>query len=136
VAASAGATPSGTATRSAYHDVAGPSADLGDRGVAPADHGRVDVRSDRGDRADQVVAGHERERWLVVIPAAAHLLLGEGDPGRLHPNDGLAGSGVGDRAMADLQTFRLHPAGQHDLDESFGIHDVLLARRHIFRYKF
>jgi hypothetical protein len=105
--------------------MAGPAADLDQRGHPGAGQARFDALTGRRYGADQVVAGHERERGLVVVPAPAHLLLGEGDPGRLHPDHDLAGARDGNCAVPDLQPFRLHLARQDDLDESFGVHDDL-----------
>jgi hypothetical protein len=69
--------------------VARPAADLGDRGEPAPDHGGIHAGPGRGHRADDVVTGHERERWLVVVLAEAHLLLGERDARRVHPQDRL-----------------------------------------------
>ena len=127
VSASAAPTPSGTSTTSAASTstwLAQPPILISAATRVPARPG-LDTLAGRQHRADQVVAGHERERRLVVVPAAAHLLLGERDPGRLHPDHDLARAGGGDRSVPDLQPFRLHLARQDDLDESFGVHGDL-----------
>ena len=79
------------------------------------------VGTDRRDDSDQVIAGHERERRLVVVAAPAHLLLGEGHVGGLHADHRLPGGGRRDRS-GPRQAFRLHHAGQHDLGELLLFH--------------
>jgi len=95
--------------------VARPAADLGDRGEPPTDQGGIHLGAGRGHRADDVVAGHEGERRLVVVLAEAHLLLGERDAGRVHPQDHLAPRRGGEIPGAHLQAARLDLARQHDL---------------------
>jgi hypothetical protein len=109
--------------------VAGPAADLDQGGDPLPGQAGVHVLAGRQHRADQVVAGHEGERRLVVVAAAAHLLLGERDPGGLRPDQHLAGSRGGDGPVPDLESLRLHLAGQDDLGQfpgdGLGVHGGL-----------
>ena len=74
------------------HHAVGPAADLGQRRDARA-LGDARVAAGALDDPDEVVAGHERERRLVVVLAAPHLLLGERDAGGLDPDERLARPG-------------------------------------------
>lgn len=117
VSAAAAETPSGTATRSAAAStwalaqlptlVTAANRRLG--------QGRVDVRAGRSDRADDVVAGDERERWLTEVLPEPHLLLGEGNAGRVHAQDDLARGGRRKGAGADLEAGDFDLARQDDL---------------------
>jgi hypothetical protein len=109
--------------------VAGPAADLEQGGHPGAGQARFDARPGRQHRPDHVVTGDEGEGRLVVVALPAHLLLGEGDPGRLHPDQDLAGPRHGDLTTTDLETFGLHLARQYDLDEFCGVHDGLRCLR-------
>ncbi|GAA3081446.1 hypothetical protein GCM10020000_79180 [Streptomyces olivoverticillatus] len=108
------------------HHMAGPPTDLHQCGHPPADQARVDALAGRQHAAHQVVAGHEGERRLVVVPPAAHLLLGERDAGRLHGDHDLSPAGVRYGCLVDLQAFRSHEARQNDLDAAFAAHDRTL----------
>jgi hypothetical protein len=114
--------------------VAGPAADLQQYGHPAADQRGIDTVAGLRNRADQVVAGDEGEGRLVVVTAAAHLLLGEGDTGRLHADDHLSGTGVGDGAPPHLQSLRFDLARQYDLDHFCGVHGDL-HRLHRLRYR-
>ena len=84
--------------------------------------GRVHAGPGGRDGPDQVVAGHERERRLVVVPAAAHLLLGEGHPGGLHADHHLPGAGRGDGGGPQLQAVGLYHTRKNDLGPLLGCH--------------
>ena len=72
--------------------VGGPGTGLHD-GCDPLAHlSRVDARAGRLDRADEVVPRDERERRLVVVLAATHLLLRERHARRLDADQHLAAS--------------------------------------------
>lgn len=108
------------------HHVAGPAAGLGQGGHLLAEQVRADAFADGEHAAYQVVSGDEGERRLVVVPAAAHLLLGEGHSGRLHADQDLSRGRGGYRLpVADLQPLRLDLARQDDLDALDGAHHDL-----------
>src|SRR5262249_21973762 len=98
-------------------DAVGPAADLGERGDALAG-GRAAL-----DDPDQGVAGDERERRLVVVLAAPHLLLGERDAGGLDADDGLTRLGIRELAGAHLERLGLDDAWEDDLGDL--VHDDL-----------
>src|SRR5206468_10494214 len=92
-------------------------------GDAPADGEGAAAVADFAeslDRADEVVAGDEWERRLVVVLAATHLLLGERDAGRLDAHDRLVRPRVGQLAGSDLEALRLDGPGEHDLGDVHG----------------
>ena len=82
-------------------DVAGPATGLGQRRYALPFRWRAGAGL--RDHADEVVARDERERRLVVVLAAAHLLLGERDPRGLDADQSLPRPGRSYLAGADLQ---------------------------------
>jgi hypothetical protein len=104
-------------------DRGGPAADLGDGRDAGADQRGVRAGADLDDPADQVVAGDERERRLVVVLAAAHLLLGERHAAGLHLDQGLARAGRGQFAFPDDEAIGLDDAGQDDLGGDARVHE-------------
>ena len=96
------------------HDVAAPPSDFRQRGHALPNQRSVHAIADLGDDADQVVAGHERKRWLVVVLAAAHLLFGERDAGGLHAHHDLSGDRRGETAVGQLQPVGVNTSWQDD----------------------
>jgi hypothetical protein len=112
--------------------VTGPAADLGQRRHPVAGRRPGDPVAGRGDRADQVVSRHERERRLVVVAAAAHLLLGERDAGGLRTDQHLVRTGRRHRPVPDLQPVRLDGARQDDFHQLVGDHgDPLMSLSHL-----
>ncbi len=101
-------------------DGRGPAARLGQRGHPPAGQRAVHAGADSLDDADEVVAGHERERGLAVVPAPPHRALGEGHGRRLHTHQCLPGGGWRQRALDQPQARRLDLARQHHLGRSHG----------------
>ncbi|EGJ78407.1 putative dehydrogenase [Streptomyces sp. Tu6071] len=102
-----------------------PAAHLEQRGHPPPHEPRVDARPRLVDAAHDVVPRHEGERRLVEVPAAPHLLLGEGDPARLHREHHLALAGHGRLRLPYLEALRLHDARQDDLDKTCALtHDA------------
>ena len=101
------------------HHAIGPGTGFRQGGDAPADGEVRATVAESLDRADEVVAGDEWERRLVVVVAAAHLLLGERDAGRLDAHHRLVRARVGQLAAGDLESLRLHGPGEHDLG---GVH--------------
>jgi hypothetical protein len=92
-------------------DVAAPAADLGHRGHPAPDERRVGRLEHR---ADDVVAGHERERRLVVVLPAPHLLFGERDPAGFDAHEGLARTRRRQLTAGDPEAVRLDEAGEDD----------------------
>ena len=78
---------------------------------------RIHLSAHGGDGAHQVVAGHERKGRLVVVLAPAHLLLGEGDPGGLHPQADLTGPRGCHGPGGDIQRFGIDDPGKNDLSD-------------------
>ncbi len=95
--------------------VAGPAAGLGQGRHAGADLSGVDARADRGDGADQVVAGDERKLGLAGVAVAPHRLLGERHAAGLDSHHRLTGRRRRKGAPAKLQTGGLHDSREHDL---------------------
>ncbi|RII20850.1 hypothetical protein DSC45_01870 [Streptomyces sp. YIM 130001] len=116
--------------------VTGPRAHFGDRGEPAADQSGVHTGSGRDGRTHQVVARHEGERRLVEVRPQAHLLLGERDARRIHPQHDLPLLRRRQLAGPGLQPLRLDLPGEHDLgggDDGgafrgvHGVHGVLLG---------
>ena len=94
------------------HHALRPSADLGERRDALADLEARGRTAERFDDPDQVVAGDEGKRRLVVVPTSPHLLLGEGDPRRLDTDPGFGGPWLRQRRGAGGQRLGLADARQ------------------------
>jgi hypothetical protein len=107
------------------HDVRGPAAGLRERRHAVAGRDPAGVGADALDDPDEVVARDERERRLVVVLAPPHLLLGEGHPRGLDPDEGLAGDGVQEVAVADPEGLGVADGGQFDLGGAHGCSSVM-----------
>jgi hypothetical protein len=98
----------------------GPAAGLGQRGHPPAGQRAVHAGADGLHDADEVIAGHERERGLTVVPAPAHRGLGEGHGRRFDAHQGLAGGGRRQSPLDQPQAGRLDLARQHHLSRGHG----------------
>ncbi len=94
--------------------VTAPPADLGQRGDPRAQQRGGDLRADGHDFTDEVVARHERERWLVVVLPAPHLLFGEGDAGGEYAHQRLSALGPSEFAGPELETVGVDLSGQDD----------------------
>lgn len=84
------------------HDALGPPARLGQGGDPLTDPQHPGGAAELLDEAHQVVAGHERERGLLVVLPPPHRLLGE-----RHPGDLDAYAGLGGRERPELHEPRL-----------------------------
>ncbi len=109
--------------------MAGPAADLDQCGDPLSEQPRVDALAGGQYPADQVVAGHEGEGRLVVVPAAAHLLLREGDTGGLDADHDPAALGLRHDPVPELQALRGHDTRQYDLKQALVSHDRALLLR-------